>query len=140
MIPRTVLIACRAFDGLSARRVCSAVGRGIAVGGLLVDLCPLPQDGPALDERELLAELDLDARIRPARAVIVGEHRLRARPAAQSVTLEIATRARQAGVPAYAVTAVNALDAFDARVFDLQLVLEASSSGRWNARGDSSPS
>ena len=38
---------------------------------------------------------------------------------------EIATRARQAGVPAYAVTGENELDAFDARMLDLQVILEA---------------
>ena len=40
---------------------------------------------------------------------------------------EIATRARQAGVPAYAVAGRNRLDSFDARILDLQLVIEASS-------------
>ena len=41
------------------------------------------------------------------------------------VTFEIATRARQRGVPAYAVTAANELNAFDARILDLQLILMA---------------
>jgi hypothetical protein len=42
-----------------------------------------------------------------------------------SAVFEIATRARQAGVPAYAVTGRNALSLFDARILDLQVVVEA---------------
>ena len=64
--------------------------------------------------------------MRSARAVILGEQRLRERTLAGSVTFEIASRARQAGVPAYAVTAQNRLDSFDARILDLQVILEAS--------------
>ena len=65
------------------------------------------------------------ARMRLARAVVVGAQRLEERTLAGSVTFEIATRARQGGVPAYAVTSENALEPFDARILDLQLVLEA---------------
>jgi hypothetical protein len=77
------------------------------------------------DVRELLDALDFDARMRCARAVIVGTRRLDERTLAGSVTFEIATRARQSGVPAYAVTAENAVNSFDARMLDLQLILEA---------------
>ena len=59
--------------------------------------------------------------------MIVAAERLRERTLAGSVTFEIATRARQGGVPAYAVTRENTLDAFDARVLDLQAILEARS-------------
>ena len=38
---------------------------------------------------------------------------------------ELATRARQGGVPSYAVTAENGLDSFQERILDLQLVLQA---------------
>jgi len=75
--------------------------------------------------RELLDALDFDARMRDARAVIVGAEQLRERTLAGSVTFEIATRARQRGVPAYAVTRANELDLFDARMLDLQLILQA---------------
>jgi glycerate kinase len=37
---------------------------------------------------------------------------------------EIATRARQAGVPAYAIAQRNALDLFETRILDLQIVLD----------------
>ena len=38
---------------------------------------------------------------------------------------EVATRARQSGVPCYAVVGKRELDAFGARVLDLQAILEA---------------
>lgn len=136
MISRTVLIACDDFDGLSARRVASAIGRGLSTAGWQDDLCPIAaRDEHPLDLRLLLDELDLDARMLRARAVILGAGRLEVCLPAQSATLEIATRARQAGVPAYAVTAKNMLDAFYARMFDLQLVIEASSSRALQAAG-----
>jgi hypothetical protein len=46
---------------------------------------------------------------------------------AGSVAFEIATHARQAGVPSYAVTSENRLDSFDARILDLQAIVEANS-------------
>jgi hypothetical protein len=52
-----------------------------------------------------------------------------------SATFEIATRARQGGVPAYAVLAENALDSFDARILDLQVVLRASGTSALLAAG-----
>jgi glycerate 2-kinase len=133
MIPRTVLIAACAFDArLSAPRVTSAIARGVGTGGWQTDACPIVPEG---DLRELLDALDFDARMRSARAVILGERRLHEDTLAGSVTFELATRARQAGVPAYAVTAENALDSFDARILDLQAILEASSTRSLAAAG-----
>jgi glycerate kinase len=132
VLPRTLLIAARAFDErLSAQTVAAAVARGLADGEWQVDLCPI--DGqeqgasPASDVRELLDALDFDARMRSARALIVCEARLREDTLAGSVAFEIATRARQAGVPSYAVTSENRLDSFDARILDLQAIVEANS-------------
>ncbi len=112
---------------MSAASAASAIARGARSGGLLeTDVCPLPVAGDGSgDLRQLLDELDLDARMRGARAVIVGAERLQERTLAGSVTFEIATRARQSGVPAYAVTAEDTLDAFDARILDLQVILQA---------------
>jgi glycerate kinase len=59
--------------------------------------------------------------------VVVGAGRLQERTLAGSVIFEIATRARQSGVPAYAVTCEDALEAFDARILDLQVILQARS-------------
>ena len=63
--------------------------------------------------------------MRRARAVVLAEWRLEENTLRGSATFEIATRARQGGVPAYAVTAANALDPFDARILDLQVIVEA---------------
>ncbi len=141
MICRTVLITCCPFGALSARRAGSAIGRGLVAGGWQADLCPihLEDEGRVVparrDVRALLGALDFDARMRAARAVVLGEWRLEARSPADSATFEIATRARQAGVPTYAVTGENLLDAFDARMFDIQLILEASSVRALEAAG-----
>lgn len=128
MISRTVLVALEAFGGdLDAARTAAAVGRGLlaAETTLEVDLCPLEGIGDTRDSATHLAALDFDTRMRAARAVILGGSRLDEATLLGSVTFEIATRARQAGVPAYAVAAVNLLSPFDARILDLQVVLQA---------------
>jgi glycerate kinase len=51
--------------------------------------------------------------------------RLDERTLAGTVAFELATRARQGGVPAYAVTGEDELDSFDARILDLQTILVA---------------
>jgi glycerate kinase len=73
----------------------------------------------------ILDALDYDARMRAAAAVIVGEGRLDQTSLQGKVLGEAATRARQAGVPCFAIVGTNALDLFDARILDLQRVLEA---------------
>jgi glycerate kinase len=137
-ISQTVLVACAPFGPrLSADAVASAIARGMRDGGLSEpDVCPLPAlDQGDDDVKALLDALRFDARMRAARAVVVGAPRLHERTLAGSVTFEIATRARQSGVPAYAVTGENALEPFDARILDLQLVLQASSSSALAAAG-----
>jgi glycerate kinase len=132
-VPQHLLIACAPFGPrLSAATVARAIAGGVRDGGLPEpDVCLLPAPGKDGEDgehvRRLLDELDFDERMRRARAVVVGAERLEERTLAGSVTFEIATRARQGGVPAYAVTAHNALSAFDARILDLQLILEARS-------------
>ncbi len=117
-IPHTLLLAVCSFgDDLPAERVARALARGVRAGGM-----PQPEECPI--ESDALPG-DFDVRMRRARAVIVGAGRLERATLPASPVFEIATRARQSGVPAYAVTAVNELDAFDARMLDLQLVLEA---------------
>ena len=83
----------------------------------------------------MLGALDFDARMLRARAVVLAERHLAERALTASPVFEIATRARQAGVPAYAVAAQNLLDPFDARILDLQVILEASSTGTLTAAG-----
>jgi glycerate 2-kinase len=137
-IPGHALVAGCALGGLDAGEVVAAIARGLSAGGHPEpDACPLAAeaDGKAASTRpargareglgELLGAIDFDARMRAARAVIVAAPRLHERTLAGSATFEIATRARQAGVPTYAVTGENALGSFDARMLDLQLILEA---------------
>jgi glycerate kinase len=73
----------------------------------------------------VLRALDFDARLRAARAVIVGEGRIDEQTLQGKIAGEIATRARQAGVPCFAIVGRNGLGAFGARMLDLQRVLEA---------------
>jgi glycerate 2-kinase len=135
VIPQAALIASGPFgDALSAECVALAIAQGLRAGGAPEpDLCPIPvdrgqaSDVGALDVGALLGGLDFDVRMRRARAVILGERQLEERALRGSVAFEIATRARQAGVPAYAVTGSNALDHFDARILDLQVIIEANS-------------
>jgi glycerate kinase len=70
--------------------------------------------------------LGFDARMRAARAVIAGEGRLDAQSLAGKAVSEVATRCRQSGVPCHAIVGERALDAFGARILDLQAILEAS--------------
>ncbi len=137
MIPQTLLVMTRAFDTrLSAPRVAAAIARGLSAGGRASDLCPIKTDeADPGDARALLDALDFDARMRASRAVVLGEPRLAQDMLAGSVAFEIATRARQAGVPAYAVTAENLLNAFDARMLDLQVIVKARDSRALRAAG-----
>jgi glycerate kinase len=142
VIPQTVLVVAGSFgDALRAEEVARAIARGLVADGRPEpDLCPIEVEDRTLAERSrgtrkmaapdvstLLAELHFDARMRRARAVVLAEEHLRERTLRGSVVFEIATRARQGGVPAYAVTGENALAPFDARILDLQVILEANS-------------
>ncbi|HXW57850.1 MAG TPA: glycerate kinase [Solirubrobacteraceae bacterium] len=130
-IPTIPLVASSAFGGaLPAERVAEAIGRGLQTGGWPPpDLCPLQieredEHGALLGELRALA---LDARIARARAIILACARLDEHTLAGSAVFEIATRARQSGVPACAITADNRLSPFDARLLDLQTILTAGS-------------
>lgn len=116
-IPDTLLLAvCALGADMPAQRTAEAIARGVRAAGMEEpDLCPIEDGLPA----------GFDVRMRRARAVVVGAERLDRETLAGSSVFEIATRARQAGVPAYAVTGANELDAFDARMLDLQVILEA---------------
>lgn len=117
VIPDTVLIVAEPLGGMSAERVAGAVERGLRerVPRLIVDV---------VTDRQPSGE-----RLRAARAVVIAAAHLDERTLAGSVAFAVATAARQAGVPAYAVTAQNDLDLFDARMLDLQMVLIARTPG-----------
>lgn len=116
-ISTTVLIVSEPFPGLGAERVAGALARG------------LEASERRFGERRLTARTASPPvsaeELRAARAVVIAAARLDERTLMRSWAFQIATDARQAGVPAYAVTAENALDRFDARMLDLQAIFEA---------------
>jgi glycerate kinase len=123
-----VLAAADAPDGHAADAV-AAAGRPGARVVVLTGPGAAP-DLPAgvLAEpgtRFVLEALGIDARLRAARAVVVGTGRLDDRALRGAVEGEIAVRARQAGVPCHAVVGERALDLFATRILDLQRIVEA---------------
>ncbi len=90
-------------------------------GGLWAELEAQLVPGAAF----VLDLIGFDDRMRAARAVVTGEGRLDRQSLAGKLLSEVATRARQAGVPCHAVVGRRELDAFGLRVLDLQAVLEA---------------
>lgn len=75
--------------------------------------------------RFVLDTLDAGTRMRAARAVIVGEGRLDATTLEGKAAGELATDARQAGVPCHAIVGSAPLGRFERRIIDLQTVREA---------------
>jgi glycerate 2-kinase len=73
--------------------------------------------------------------MRTARAVVTGEGKLDQQSLAGKLVSEIATRARQSGVPCYAIVGKRELDSFGERVLDLQVVLEAGTPAQLRAAG-----
>jgi glycerate kinase len=117
----------RRLDALADRlprdpRAVAWGGSGGGLAGALWAACDARLEGGA---PFVLDQLEFDARMRAARAVIVGEGRLDLGTLAGKAPGEAATRARQSGVPCFAAVGSRALDAFGARILDLQTVLEA---------------
>jgi glycerate kinase len=83
----------------------------------------------------ILDAVEFDRRMRAARAVVTGEGKLDEQSLAGKLVSEIATRARQSGVPCYAIVGTRELDSFGARVLDLQVVLEAGTPSELRAAG-----
>lgn len=107
-------------------------GAGGGLAGALWAACEARLESGA---SYVLGQLDFDARMRVARAVIVGEGRLDLGTLAGKAPGEIATRARQGGVPCFAAVGSRTLDAFGARILDLQAVLEAGDADALEAAG-----
>jgi hypothetical protein len=139
MISETVLVLAGPFAGrLDAARVAHAIARGLSAKEVLTcDLCPLETDlgGRAEEPSKPLDEVDFDRRMRSARALVIACAHLNDRALASSIAFEAATRARQSGVPAYAVTGDDELDPFEARIVDLQVILEANTPRALSAAG-----
>jgi glycerate kinase len=83
----------------------------------------------------VLDAVGFDARMRRARAVVTGEGKLDRQSLVGKAVSEVATRARQAGVPCHAIVGTRELDDFGARILDLQTVLEASTLKEIEAAG-----
>ncbi len=83
----------------------------------------------------VLDAVGFDARMRAARCVVTGEGRLDRQSLVGKLVSEIATRARQAGVPCHVVAGTRELDAMGARVLDLERVLEATTLAELRAAG-----
>ena len=112
---------------LGADAVSRWLARGMQEGGLPEpDVLTLPSDlraGPEL--QGVLQREHFLQRLPAARALLIAAARLDGDVLQDTPAFELATRARQGGVPCYAVTAENGLDSFQARILDLQLVLQA---------------
>jgi glycerate kinase len=121
MRQRTVLVVAEAFGGdLDAAHVASSIGRGLTAGEPELEGDPCP-----IEAAETLPG-DFDVRMRSSHAVIVAAGRLDHETLLRGGgAFEAATRARQAGVPCYAIAAHDGLDRFEARILDLQVVLTA---------------
>lgn len=83
----------------------------------------------------VLDEVGFDARMRAARAVVTGEGRLDMQSLVGKVVSEVATRARQSGVPCHAIVGSRELDSMGARILDLDRVIEASTVQELEAAG-----
>ena len=83
----------------------------------------------------VLDAVGFDARMRAARAVVSGEGKLDQQSLVGKIVSEVATRARQAGVPCHAVVGTRELDSMGTRILDLDRVLEASTLEEIEAAG-----
>jgi glycerate kinase len=125
-VPSRALLACGAFSAsLRAHAVANAIARGLRAGGAEDPEIFVLERSPVGGVGDALEQLGFDERMRAARAVVIAVASLDPRTIARSAAFDVATRARQAGVPAYAIARESRLSSFDARVLDLQLVLVA---------------
>jgi glycerate kinase len=109
----------------------TAAGGGLA-GALWAHYDAHLVPGPAF----VLEQIGFDERMRAARALVIGEARLDRGTLGGRVAGEAAIRARQVGVPCHAVVTHNALDRFDARILDLQAIVEAATAEELEAAGE----
>jgi glycerate kinase len=126
-IPCTVLIAPDRYSGrLTAARAAAAIAAGLAAGGWERDVCPLGDDSGPDGWRSAMRAAHFDERLDAVRAVVTGAATLDRAALVGSLVAEVATSARQAGVPCYAVVGRNSLSAFEQRILDLDAVMVAS--------------
>jgi glycerate 2-kinase len=109
-------LAARATGRDPAAEPLAGAAGGLA-GGLWAFAGAQLRPGAAL----VLDVADFDLRARESFAVVTGEGRLDEQTLAGKAVFEIATRARQAGVPCYAVVGADALDAFGRRLISVEV-------------------
>jgi glycerate kinase len=144
-----VVVAAAGAAGDPGAVVEALADHGGLRGAALVVLCDTRDPGPlALGLRDacgarlvagvpfVLDALDFDVRMRAAHAVVVGEGRLDHCTLYGRVAGEIAVRARQTGVPSHAIVGVDAIELFDARILDLQAIIEAATPAEIEAAGE----
>jgi glycerate kinase len=86
--------------------------------------------------RFVLDALGAGPRMRAARALVVGEGRLDPTTLEGKIAGELATDARQSGVPCHAIVGSAALGPFERRIIDLQTVREAGTVEALEAAGE----
>jgi glycerate kinase len=125
--PEQVAVLERRLAALAARlpRDPRGIPMGGAAGGLAGGLWAALGAQLVAGASFVLDALGFDARMRAARAVVGGEGRLDRTSLQGKLLAEVATRARQAGVPCHAVVGSRDLDDFGARILDLDHVLIA---------------
>jgi glycerate kinase len=99
-------------------------GAGGGLAGGLWSACGAQLKGGAAF---VLDQVDFPARMRASRAVITGEGTLDRQTLLGKAVGEVATRARQGGVPCHAIVGRMEMTEFDARILDFESVTEASS-------------
>jgi len=129
LIPHSLLLVAEDFGGgLSAAAVARAVARGLGSVDPEREIgCWLPEEagaGVTADGWRTMGE-----RAARSRAVVLAGPRLAAEAMPRDALFELATLARQGGIPAYGVSAARAPDLFEARILDLQVVVRADSAG-----------
>ena len=137
-IPRHALLACEPFSArLGAAGVAAALAGGLtAAGAPAPDELVLALDADDRATAALLAHAGFHGRLLAARAVVIAVPSLAESTLAGSAAFELATLARQSGVPCYAVAAKVELNDFDLRILDLQLVLRARGAGTLRQAGE----
>jgi len=83
----------------------------------------------------VLDRIGFDELMRASAFVVTGEGRLDRQTLQGKLVGEVATRSRQAGVRSYAVAGASDLDLFEARILDLDRVIEASTLEEIEAAG-----
>jgi glycerate kinase len=83
----------------------------------------------------VLDRIGFDTAMRASAFVVTGEGALDRQTLQGKLVGEVATRSRQAGVRSYAVVGRRELDLFEARILDLERVIEATTAGQIEAAG-----